>query len=182
MEYTGNGKRRLHLISTGGTIEKTYDESEGSLGNRKSTIADKLAQRLRLPYIDIDLTVLMAKDSLLLEDQDRQQIFEAVQERLASRCPIVILHGTDTMSVTLNYCYNQLVNPPSTIIFTGAMRPLEFEDSDALQNVTEALLAAQLQPAGWYISFHNRLYSPPNVRKNHLIGSFEEYDPATIRS
>ena len=176
MEHSFNKKKRLHLISTGGTIEKTYDESEGSLHNRTSTIKDKLAQRLRLPYLDIELTVLMAKDSLLLEDQDRQQIFEAIKSCLDSRCPVVILHGTDTMSITLNYCFNRLPELPSTVIFTGAMRPLEFEDSDALQNVTEALFAAQLAAPGWYISFHSRLYSPPNVRKNHVIGSFEEFD------
>ena len=53
------------------------------------------------------------------------------------------------------------------------MKPLGFEDSDALQNVTEALFAARLVKPGVYISFHNRLFTVPGVRKNKELGTFQ---------
>ncbi|TNF00611.1 MAG: asparaginase, partial [Deltaproteobacteria bacterium] len=50
-----------------------------------------------------------------------------------------------------------------------------FDDSDARQNVTEALLASKILPAGIYISFHNRIFKVPNVRKNKKLGTFESF-------
>ena len=44
---------------------------------------------------------------------------------------------------------------------------------DALQNITEALFAAKVSPPGFYISFHNQLFTVPNVRKNKQLGTFE---------
>ena len=52
------------------------------------------------------------------------------------------------------------------VVFTGAMIPMGFEDSDATQNVTEALLSAKLLSPGFYISFHNQIFSVPHVQKN----------------
>jgi L-asparaginase len=60
------------------------------------------------------------------------------------------------------------------VILTGAMKPLGFDDSDAKQNVVEAIYAARLVSAGYYISFHGRLFKVPNVRKNKQRGTFEE--------
>jgi len=39
---------RIHLISTGGTIEKTYSEQTGSVENTGSKI-NRYLQQLRLP-------------------------------------------------------------------------------------------------------------------------------------
>jgi L-asparaginase len=169
-----NQREKVLLLSTGGTIEKTYDEEDGSLVNRATVVFQHLLNRLRLPYTSVDLEVVMAKDSLLMTDQDRGIILNSVQAPTLKGLPVVILHGTDTMEVTARYLFDRLKDIKAPIVFTGAMRPLEFENSDALQNVTEALMAAKLAKPGIYISFHNRLFEVPKVRKNKKAGTFEE--------
>ena len=166
-------KRKIIIITTGGTIEKTYDELEGTLSNRGSSLRQML-KRLRLPYTEIQHQDLLWKDSLEMTNHDRRMILLAVQNFLPQHLPIIILHGTDTMEITAQYLYDQLSPVSEPIIFTGAMKPFGFEDSDALQNFTEALYAASLAPAGIYISMHNKLWEMPGVRKNRELGTFEK--------
>lgn len=161
------------LITTGGTIEKTYNESDGSLENRGTVIKNKISQKLRLPYTNIEVLPLLSKDSLYMTDADRVLICETIKKNLKQKKPIVVLHGTDTMSLTAEYCFNHIQKPSVPIVFTGAMIPLGFEDSDATQNVTEALLAAKLLSPAFYVSFHNQIFNVPNVQKNKTKGTFE---------
>ncbi len=52
------------------------------------------------------------------------------------------------------------------IVFTGAMRPWELRATDALQNLTEALLAVQLVRPGVYVAMHNQVLQFPGVVKD----------------
>ncbi len=169
-----NSKTRVILITTGGTIDKTYDEGDGTLENRDSLIKQALLARLRLPYTELEVFSIMSKDSLYMTDEDRSLICMYIKNQLSRKVPIVVLHGTDTMTVTAEYCYKSLGEVNIPIVFTGAMKPLGFSDSDAQQNVTEALLAAKLLTPGFYVSFHNRIFNVPNVRKNKDKRTFEE--------
>lgn len=163
----------IRILSTGGTIEKSYCESEGTLKNRASIIRDGLIASLRLPYTRLELESVLNKDSLEMDDRDRQQIADAIAHTAQQGEPIVVLHGTDTMSNTADYCFEKLGTPAVAVVFTGAMKPMGFIDSDARQNVTEALLAARLMPPGFYIAFHNRVFPIPGTRKNRETGTFE---------
>ncbi len=170
-----NQWRRVHIITTGGTIEKTYDEQDGTLFNRETIIHKRLNQKIRLPYTELKVSALMAKDSLDMDQTDREAIRDKIQELLPDGHPIVILHGTDTMQHTAELVAESIKDPKVAIVFTGAMKPMGFEDSDALQNVTEALMACQIIGAGTFICFHNRLYTVPGVRKNREKGTFEQF-------
>jgi L-asparaginase len=161
------------VLTTGGTIEKTYDESEGTLHNRETVIKNRILEKLRLPYTRIEVHALMAKDSLEMDDADREKIFLSLQNYLKQDKPIVVLHGTDTMEVTAKYCFDRIQDLKVPIVFTGAMKPLGFDDSDALQNVVEALFAAKLVKVGIYISFHNQLFDVPFVTKNREKRTFQ---------
>lgn len=164
------------VMTTGGTIEKSYDEFDGSLANRESQIKERILKRLRLPYTKISVFSLMAKDSLHMTDYDRTLILKTIETHLPKKKPIVILHGTDTMAKTARLVHEKLNEKLETaIVFTGAMKPMGFEDSDASQNVTEALLAAKVMKPGVYISFHNRVFELPNVRKNKEKRTFEAF-------
>ncbi len=163
------------IITTGGTIEKTYNEFDGSLENRGTSIKNRILSKMRLPYTNLMVYPLLSKDSLYMTDDDRALIATTIKDQLQKNCPIVILHGTDTMSLTADYCHRTLGTPSAAVIFTGAMIPMGFEDSDAAQNVTEALLTAKLMKPGFYISFHNQVYTVPNVRKNKEKGTFESF-------
>jgi len=57
-------------------------------------------------------------------------------------------------------------------VFTGAMRNYELGSTDALQNLTEALLAVQLVAPGVYVAMHNQLLKFPGVRKDKERGTF----------
>ncbi len=169
--------RDVIVITTGGTIEKTYDEFDGSLANRESEIKNKIITKLRLPHTKLHVFSLMAKDSLFMTDEDRSLIVEALRVQMEKKLPIVVLHGTDTMTKTAELAFREIKECKVPIIFTGAMKPMGFEDSDSTQNLTEALLAVQLVPNGVYISFHNRIFEVPGVQKNKRVGTFEKVKP-----
>ena len=162
---------RITILTTGGTIEKTYDEADGSLANRETIVKNKLLSKLRLPHHQVTIKGIMAKDSLHMDDQDREIIMRAVELHQKSSDAIVILHGTDTMEVTAKFLFEK-INPAVAVIMTGAMKPLGFEDSDARQNFTEALMACELVERGVYISFHGKLFAAPNVKKDREKGTF----------
>lgn len=170
-----NAIQDVIIITTGGTIEKTYNEFDGSLENRGTVIKNRILAKMRLPYTNILVYPLLSKDSLYMTDDDRNLIAATVKDQMQRNCPIVVLHGTDTMSVSAEYCFKTLGTPKVPVVFTGAMIPMGFEDSDAAQNVTEALLTAKLMKPGFYISFHNQVFTLPNVRKNREKGTFESF-------
>lgn len=166
-------QNQVILLTTGGTFDKSYNEWDGSLANRETMVRERLLSRLRLPYTDVQIHSIMAKDSLEMTDLDRELIGQKIEDFQGMECPIVILHGTDTMEVTARYCHEN-VKTDVPVIFTGAMKPLGYEDSDATQNFVEALYICQHLEAGFYVSFHNRLFKVPNVRKNRERLTFED--------
>ena len=52
------------------------------------------------------------------------------------------------------------------------MRPYQLRSTDALQNLTEALLAVQLLPPGVYVAMHNQVLAFPGVVKDRQAGTF----------
>ena len=52
------------------------------------------------------------------------------------------------------------------------MRPYELRATDALQNLTEALLAVQLLPPGVYVAMHDQVLQFPGVTKDRSAGTF----------
>ena len=162
---------RVSILTTGGTISKTYDEREGALRNVRSVL-DHILADLRLPDLFIRHGVVMNKDSLDLTDDDRDFILAAVRDALPSSDAVVVLHGTDTLARTGELLHHELEHLDVPVILTGAMRPYEFRDSDALQNVTEALLAARLVAPGVYAVMHNRVLPFPGVAKDRRALTF----------
>lgn len=171
-----NEVRPLYILTTGGTIEKIYDEFEGSLQNRDTVVKNKILQKLRLPYTDITVKQIMSKDSLNMDDQDREFILNSIKAHEKGGNPIVVLHGTDTMDKTAHYCLEHHPQVSVPVVFTGAMKPLGFDDSDAPQNVVEAIFIAHLLDKGYFATFHGKLFKVPNFRKNKQRGTFEEIE------
>jgi L-asparaginase len=169
-----NAKKKIIMITTGGTIDKSYDEFDGTISNRESLIKTHILDHLRLPHTEIEIISLFAKDSLHFTDFDRSYLTKSVMAQSDKGHPVVVLHGTDTMVKSAELIYSLLAEPKAPVIFTGAMKPLGFIDSDAFQNVVEALTTAHFVSAGIYISFHMKLYKlPEGVRKNIEKKTFE---------
>jgi len=165
---------RLALLTTGGTIEKTYDEDTGELANRRS-IVRRMLDELRLDDLRVETVELMSKDSLDMTEADRARVVEAVREAFTAPdepAGVVILHGTDTLTTTGDRLLAAFPEPPVPVVLTGAMRPFEMKRSDALQNLTEAIFAARALPPGVYCVAHGRALRFPGVRKDRERGTF----------
>ena len=98
-------KQQIHLITTGGTIDKTYSEEKSIFINQESIIVKEIRKRLRLPYTTIKTQQILTKDSLDLTDEDRKLILNTIIDILKHNKsePIIILHGTDTLEKTASF-------------------------------------------------------------------------------
>lgn len=163
--------KKIAIISTGGTIEKTYDELSGVLHNRISVL-DMMLASLTLNGVEVYRVPLMNKDSLNMTDDDHAIIARAAGAHATTADGVIVVHGTDTLAQSGEACLENLGTPKVPIVFTGAMRPWEMRNTDSLQNLTESLTAAQILPPGVYAVFHNRVLKFPGVVKDPSLGTF----------
>jgi L-asparaginase len=163
--------KRIALVSTGGTIEKTYDEFRGVLSNQLSVL-DVMLGSLELRGVVVDRVRLMNKDSLEMSEADHDLIADTAGQRARTSDGVVVVHGTDRLAVTGERIVSRVGAVPVPIVLTGAMRPYELRSSDALQNLTEALLAVQLVEPGVYVAMHNAVLAFPGVIKDPQLGTF----------
>ena len=158
---------KLLIITTGGTIDKTYfdDKSDYQIGE------PQISQILHAMHVafDFEVTALMRKDSLHIGDQERQLIHATVAASDANH--ILITHGTDSMVETATVLGDL---GDKTIVLTGALNPARFRDSDAIFNIGCAVGAVQSLPAGVYIAMNGKVWNPEHVRKNRRENRFEE--------
>ena len=113
--------RRIALLSTGGTIEKTYDELSGVLKNELSVL-DVMLASLELRGVAIDRVRLMNKDSLDMTPEDHTLIANSVRDRTRSHDGVVVVHGTDRLAQSGDRCVEVMGTPRVPVVFTGAMR------------------------------------------------------------
>jgi L-asparaginase len=174
MSNQNNQQKKVIIVTTGGTIEKVYDDKDGSLINRSTIIEKNILERLKYFHFTFDIRPTLAKDSLYLNDEDRQHLANTLSKLQESGNPIIVLHGTDTMDVTLSYCAHYMKEVTVPIVFTGAMKPMIFVDSDAFQNVVEAIFAGRHSPPGLYLVFHGEIYKANSFKKDLVQGTFVE--------
>ena len=164
-------KAQIAIISTGGTIEKTYSEMDGILHNQFSVL-DVMLSRLQLEGVEIVRVPLMNKDSLDLTTDHMTLIAQTAGSLAQTHDGVVIVHGTDRLEETGQRCVEVLGTPRVPIVFTGAMKPYMMRNTDAMQNLTESLLSVQLLEPGVYCAIHNKVLRFPGVRKDRARGTF----------
>jgi L-asparaginase len=172
--------KRIALISTGGTIEKTYDALEGKLANRVSVL-DMMLASLELRGIEITRVALMNKDSMDMTPADHELIAQAAHHHAAEHDGVVIVHGTDRLTTSGEALLERGV-PAVPCVLTGAMRPYELRSTDSLQNLTEALTAVQLVGPGVYVAMHNQVLQFPGVVKDFDQMTFRYDGPERRRT
>jgi L-asparaginase len=153
------------LISTGGTIEKTYDELEGILANDCSVL-ELMLGTLQLDGISIDQIALMNKDSSEMSNDDHETIAEEVEVSARTHDGVIVIHGTDTLEETGNSITERCPTLSVPCVLTGAMRPWIMKNSDAMQNLVESFAVVQLLDPGVYVAMHNRVLQFPGVVKD----------------
>lgn len=164
-------RKRIALVATGGTIDKTYDELRGVLVNDLSNL-DVMLSQLELRGVVLTRVPLMNKDSLDMTPEDHTLIAKTAGVMAESHDGVVVVHGTDRLAATGERIVELDPEPPSPIVLTGAMRPFALRNTDAMQNLTEALLAVQIAAPGVYVAMHNRLLRFPGVVKDRTRGTF----------
>lgn len=166
-----NSPKKIAIVSTGGTIEKTYDELSGVLHNRVSVL-DMMLASLTLNGVDVYRVPLMNKDSLEMTTADHVTIAQSVGAQATTADGVIVVHGTDRLARSGEECVKHLGVPRVPIVFTGAMRPWALRNTDALQNLTESLTAVQILSPGIYAVLHNRILKFPGVVKDPSLGTF----------
>ena len=78
----------------------------------------------------------------------------------------MVTHGTDTVVESGLAVAARLRQPAVPVVFTGAMTPFGIEGSDAMQNLTESLLATRLLRGGVWLVFHGEVFPIDAVRKD----------------
>src|SRR5256885_1338023 len=92
-------KRRIALISTGGTIEKTYDELSGVLANQVSVL-DVMLASLELRGVEVQRMQLMNKYSLDMTAADHTLVAQTSVRMAEAMAGVVVVHGTDRLAVS----------------------------------------------------------------------------------
>lgn len=157
---------RLSIITTGGTIDKIYFDSLSEFQVGEPQIG-KILRDIGVGF-EFDLISLLRKDSLELDDTDRELIKRTVQAQ--PHRFVLITHGTDSMVDTARHLAGI---EGKVILLTGALNPARFDGSDAVFNIGCAVGAVQCLPDGVYLAMNGRIWHPDQVRKNRAENRFE---------
>ena len=156
----------LHIITTGGTIDKIYFDAKSDFQVGDPVIGE-LLERMQVGF-SYTVESALRKDSLDLTDEDRALIRQSA-ENCAEEC-VLITHGTDGMVATGEAL---LGIADKRIVLTGALQPAAFYQSDAIFNVGCAIGAVQSKPPGVYIAMNGQVFDIGNVVKNIAANRFE---------
>lgn len=158
---------KVHIVTTGGTIDKIYFDALSDYQIGDPVIGD-LLQKIGVGF-DFDVHSLMRKDSLELTDADRQLIVDTV--RATDSEYVLVTHGTDTMVETGKWLKDQV--PDKKVVLTGALQPAAFRETDAVFNIGCALGALQHVTPGAYVCMNGQIFDVLKVKKNRDANRFE---------
>jgi glutamyl-tRNA(Gln) amidotransferase subunit D len=181
-------RKKLLLISTGGTIASRVDYRTGAVYPALSA-SDLYSAVPELNEIAvIEPEVVFSTYSENLTPADWQVLSQRVLELAKSKTPdgIVIMMGTDTLAYSSAALSFSLLGFSLPIVFVGAQRSPDRPSSDAALNLTAATyFAVNSKRAGVYLAMHQSenddyiaIHSGVRVRKNHTSrrDAFESID------
>lgn len=154
------------VLTTGGTIDKVYFDAN----SHYSVGAPVVGAVLKAMNSDIRITLeeVCRKDSLDIDDQDRRLLRERI---LASTLRhVLITHGTDSMVKT---ALSLGTIEDKVIVFTGAIQPAAFRDTDGIFNIGTAMGVLSTAAPGVYIAMNGQAFLANAVFKNYQTQRFE---------
>lgn len=170
----------LLVIYTGGTLGMIPSANglvpggdfEARLRSALATLPP--ARQASLPPFEI-LEYPDPIDSSAATPADWQRLANDIAKRYSDYSGFVVLHGTDTLAWSASSLAYQLQGIDKAVVVSGAQRPLEAEDSDALTNVETALrFAAQPALQEVAVCFAGKLLRGARTRKwdTHAFDGF----------
>ena len=163
-------KSKITVINTGGTFNKRYNPLSGELEVPKDSLA--LDEIIGYCYnIDFEVSNIISKDSLDMNDYDRELIVKTIKD--CKNQNIIIVHGTDTMDLTAKYLDEKIKD--KNVVLTGAMLPISINKIEATLNFSQAIgfLNSNCEN-GIYISMHGSVKNYKKLIKNRELGKFLE--------
>ena len=158
---------KILFIQTGGTIDKDYPKSIGGYAFEITSPAFLRILEKANPGFDFEYECLFRKDSLEIDDADREKLLILCQN--TPHRNIIITHGTDTMIQTGRYL-REIHN--KTIIITGSMKPERFKDTDASFNLGMAVGAIIHAVPGVHIAIQGTVSPIDSIMRDPQSGTF----------
>ncbi|MDR2846456.1 MAG: Glu-tRNA(Gln) amidotransferase subunit GatD, partial [Candidatus Methanoplasma sp.] len=170
------GRRKLVLIGTGGTIASYVDYRTGAVHPALSTSELVNAVPEIKEIANITAKVLFSIFSENMNVEHWQKLAEAVAEELNNGADAVIIpHGTDTMgysAAALSFMLGEVTKP---VVLVGAQRSSDRPSSDATTNLSAAArFCTEGKRAGVFVIMHDTpgddsfsVHTGTRVRKMH---------------
>ncbi len=165
-------KKKVLLISTGGTISQVHNEegiaisNENSLkGNAFVKILNSVGHKKNIESID-SITILN-KDSSNIVPEDWQLIINTIVDNYDDYDAFIITHGTNTLGYTSSALSFALTNIGKTVVLTGAQVSVGLLGSDGIINLENALrVINECQDlVGVFAVFGSRIITGTRVKK-----------------
>ncbi|RUM45019.1 MAG: asparaginase [Hydrogenimonas sp.] len=162
----------VRIINTGGTFNKRYDPIKGELYVPTDDRAVESAIASMCHGCEIKISGAIYKDSLQMDDADRDLLCEIVTK--VSETEVVIVHGTDTMDKSAKALDRWLgESHQKRVVLTGAMVPFSIDPVEATANLVMAISAVRFLEPGVYIAMHGMVRPYDSIMKNRERGIFE---------
>ena len=161
--------QKVHLITTGGTIDSYYDIDACTVFPlSESPIPAYLKKYIRLDDNKLQHTPICCRDNREIDEHDLSSIYQSILTN-DSRAH-VITHGTFTVFDSARKLKAMLGdNNRHTVVFTGAMWPLEgFSLNDAAFNLGASIMAAKCSAPGVYVVFFGEVYDVEAMESLHV--------------
>lgn len=163
--------KKLLILGTGGTIACTKTEH----GLAPSVSVNDLIKGLELSA-EIHGEQLFDLDSTNMTPRHWEKLARHIHERYDEFDGFVITHGTDTMAYAAAALSCLIRNSRKPIVFTGSMKPMSAEDSDAPRNLRDSIIfAADERAFGVRVVFCGCIFDGRCVVKVHTdsVDSFD---------
>jgi len=168
---SGSANPLIHVLITGGTIDKTYHPPSQVHTFENESILPAYLQDVIKPHLDLRFETLCLLDSNDINDALHAQILERIVASDASY--VLVTHGTDRMTETAAYLDGKTGD--KVVILTGGMIPLkEFAMSDGGFNLGFALASLLSHKPGVYVAMNAQCFPAGTAYKNFEIARFEE--------
>lgn len=155
--------KRILLIATGGTIA-SKDNGNG--------LTPSIDVNILLDYIPVIRQMchvtgisIMNIDSSNMNTAYIAAISECIMKNYNDYDGFVITHGTDTCAYTAAALSYQLVNLSKPVILTGSQLPIDAEGTDAVINLTHALIYSCEDISGVFLAFSDKLIKGTCAKK-----------------
>ncbi|WMJ18883.1 asparaginase [Geobacillus kaustophilus] len=164
-------KRKVVLLTTGGTIASKRNERSGRL-RAGALSGEELAAMCDLPKeIEIIVESVFQLPSMHLTFSHWLELKKRIEAHFTdpSVDGIVVTHGTDALEETA-YFLDLTIDDPRTIVVTGSQRAPSDLGSDVYINIRHAIYAAcaeSLRGAGAVVVFNERIFAAKYVKKEH---------------